>query len=38
MGKKTKRKKEKKRLDLRQTIKPNNLKKQLLMKILNRIN
>ena len=35
MGKKTKRKKEKKRLDLRRTIKPNNLKKQLLAKIKN---
>ena len=36
MGKKTRKKKEKKqRLDLRQTIKPNNLKKQLLTRIKN---
>jgi hypothetical protein len=35
MGKKTKTKKEKKRPDLRQTLKPNNLKKQLLSRIKN---
>ena len=35
MGKTKKQKKSKKRMDLRQTIKPNNLKKQLLAKIKN---